>query len=65
MKIFKKSYVLLAIMPLIISASACKKEEEEVTPPLPENELLTTKDTKSPKNTCFRNPFIVSFLGSL
>ena len=42
MKTFKKSHVLLAIISLIISASACKKEEEEVTPPLPENELLTT-----------------------
>ena len=42
MKRFKKSDVLLAIMPLIISASACKKEEEEVMPPLPENELITT-----------------------
>jgi len=39
---FKKSHVLLAILPLIINATACKKEEEIVDPPLPENELLTT-----------------------
>jgi hypothetical protein len=42
MKTFKKSHVLLAIMPLIIFASACKKDEQIVSPPLPGNEYLTT-----------------------
>jgi hypothetical protein len=42
MKTFKKSHIVLSILPLIISASACKKEEQIVDPPLPENELLTT-----------------------
>lgn len=42
MKTILYSKVLIAILPILMLLIACKKDEQVVDPPLPENELITT-----------------------